>query len=80
MQVLQVELPDKMAAELDALVKMGWFTDEGEIVRLALLEFIRHEAEVALQRVSHSSLWLSARVRAEAKPALDLMLPPTFHE
>ena len=34
MRVLHVELPEKMASELGALVEGGWFTDETEIVRL----------------------------------------------
>jgi Arc/MetJ-type ribon-helix-helix transcriptional regulator len=42
MRVLHVELPEKMASELGALVEGGWFADETEIVRLALLEFVRH--------------------------------------
>lgn len=41
MTSLSVELPDKMTTELDQLVATGWFADKGEIVRLALLEFIR---------------------------------------
>ena len=31
MKVVQIELPDNVAAEMDALVKGGWFMDEGEI-------------------------------------------------
>ncbi|MBI1747816.1 MAG: ribbon-helix-helix protein, CopG family [Acidobacteria bacterium] len=41
MKSVLVELPDKLAAELDALVRDGWFHSEGELVRLALLEFVR---------------------------------------
>jgi Arc/MetJ-type ribon-helix-helix transcriptional regulator len=42
MKSIQIELPDKLTQELDAMVKAGWFINEAEIVRLALLEFIRH--------------------------------------
>ena len=42
MKVLQVELPDKVAAELEGLVRDGWFPSEAEIIRLALAEFVRH--------------------------------------
>ncbi|RPH97529.1 MAG: CopG family transcriptional regulator [Zetaproteobacteria bacterium] len=41
MKTIQVELPDKLAAEVEALVGTGWFGSEGELVRAALLEFIR---------------------------------------
>lgn len=41
MRPIQVEVPDQLAAEVDALVQSGWFSSQGELVRLALLEFIR---------------------------------------
>jgi len=41
MKPLQVDLPDKLAAEIAALVQAGWFRREDEVVRLALLEFVR---------------------------------------
>jgi Arc/MetJ-type ribon-helix-helix transcriptional regulator len=43
MKVIQVELPDKITAELESLVKEGWFTDETEIIRLAVMEFVRRD-------------------------------------
>ena len=43
MKVIQVELPDKITAELESLVKDGWFTDETEIIRLAVMEFMRRD-------------------------------------
>jgi len=41
MKTIQVEVPDKLVTELATLVKAGWFDNEAEIIRLALLEFIR---------------------------------------
>ncbi len=41
MRTLQVELPDVLAAELEALVQKGWFRSEDELIRLALIEFVR---------------------------------------
>jgi len=35
----------------------------------------RAEAEAALERLAQSSLWISARVLAEAKAALDQLFP-----
>ncbi len=47
MKSITVELPDKLAQELAAMVDSGWFRDEGEAVRLALLEFLRrHRLEL----------------------------------
>jgi Arc/MetJ-type ribon-helix-helix transcriptional regulator len=42
MKSLNVELPDKLASELDRLVQSGWFHNEQELVRYALTEFVRH--------------------------------------
>ncbi|MBI3013876.1 MAG: CopG family transcriptional regulator [Candidatus Tectomicrobia bacterium] len=36
-----MELPDKLAAEIETFVKTGWFSSEAEVVRAALLEFVR---------------------------------------
>jgi len=41
MPALSIEVPDKINIELDHLVKDGWFVSKSEVVRLALLEFIR---------------------------------------
>ena len=35
----------------------------------------REESAVALDRLAHSSLWLSTRVLAEARAALDRLFP-----
>jgi Arc/MetJ-type ribon-helix-helix transcriptional regulator len=40
MKVIQVELPEKLAQELEAFVKEGWFRDEGEAIRYALTQFL----------------------------------------
>ncbi len=41
MKAIQVEVPDKLAGEIEAYVKSGWFGSEAEVVRAALLEFVR---------------------------------------
>jgi len=41
MKQLHVELPDKVADELEAMVRAGWFQNENELVRLAIHEFLR---------------------------------------
>ena len=50
---MTIELPDKLAQELDAAIDSGWFADEGDAVRQALREFLdrqRRELEVRFQR------------------------------
>ena len=41
MKTVQIELPDKIASELETLVNKGWFADENEIIHMALAEFVR---------------------------------------
>ena len=50
---MTIELPDKLAQELDAAIDSGWFADEGDAVRQALREFLdrqRRELEERFQR------------------------------
>jgi Arc/MetJ-type ribon-helix-helix transcriptional regulator len=58
MRSLQVELPDKLAGELEALVRSGWFRSEDELVRLALVEFVhRHRFELLEQFQREDIAW-----------------------
>ncbi len=41
MKSVRVELPDKLSEELDALILQGWFQNEEEAIRFALLEFLQ---------------------------------------
>jgi Arc/MetJ-type ribon-helix-helix transcriptional regulator len=56
MKVVQIELPDKIAAELETLVKDGWFMDETEVIRLAVLEFIQHHRFVLLEQFQRDDI------------------------
>lgn len=41
MRKVTVELPDRVADQLGALVQAGWFSNEEEAVRTAVLDLIR---------------------------------------
>ena len=41
MKTLALEVPDRVAKELENLVRAGWFASEEEAVRLALAEFLQ---------------------------------------
>ncbi len=41
MKQLQVEFPDKLIGEIEALVRAGWFQNEHELIRAAVVEFLR---------------------------------------
>ncbi len=47
MKSLRIELPEKLAMEVESLVKDGWFQSTDELIRMALMEFLRrHRLEL----------------------------------
>jgi len=56
MKAIQVELPDKLAAEIETYVKTGWFRSESEVVRAALMEFVRRNRVELLERFMRDDL------------------------
>ena len=58
MKSIQIELPEKLAHELDMLVQQGWFRSEEEAIRFALLEFLRrHRLELLEQFQRDDIAW-----------------------
>ena len=58
MKTINVELPEKVATEIENYVKGGWFSDEGEVVRAALQEFIRtHRLKLMEQFMKEDIAW-----------------------
>ena len=56
MKSINVSLPDKIAEELSRLVEAGWFHDEAEAVRVALMEFLSHHAAELQERFQHEDI------------------------
>ena len=50
MKAITVEVPDKAAAEIGHYVRAGWFTSEAEVVRVAILDFVRRNRVELLER------------------------------
>lgn len=50
MKAIHVELPDKLAAEIEAYVRAGWFGSEAEVIRAALVDFVRRRRIDLLER------------------------------
>ena len=50
MKAVQLELPDKLAAEIEAYVNAGWFSSEGEVIRAALMDFVKRHRIDLLER------------------------------
>ena len=41
MKTLELEVPDRLADEMEELVRAGWFASEAELARQALAGFLR---------------------------------------
>jgi Arc/MetJ-type ribon-helix-helix transcriptional regulator len=50
MKAIQLELPDKLAAEIEGYVRTGWFNSEAEVIRAALMDFVRRNRVDLLER------------------------------
>lgn len=58
MKMLEIELPEPLAEQVRGLVNAGWFASEGEIGRLALVEFLaRHRFELQEQFQRDDVAW-----------------------
>ena len=67
MKAVQVELPDGLAAEIEEFVKTGWFTSEAEVIRAALLDFVRRNRVDLLGRFMREDIrWALAQKGAGA--------------
>jgi Arc/MetJ-type ribon-helix-helix transcriptional regulator len=56
MKSIKVELPDKLAHELNAMVKAGWFRNEAEVMRSALRDFVRRNRPELLERFQRDDI------------------------
>jgi Arc/MetJ-type ribon-helix-helix transcriptional regulator len=65
-KTIQIELPDKVAAELEAYVKAGWFGSEAELIRAAVLEFVRRNRIDLLERFMRDDIEWALRTRESA--------------
>ena len=67
MKSLQIELPDKLAHELDIMVQTGWFRSEDEVIRFALLEFIRHHRFALQEQFQREDIAWAVRQKGAAE-------------
>ncbi len=56
MKTLEVQLPEPIATELDALVKGGWFVNQNEFIRFALLEFARRNRFALIEQFQREDI------------------------
>ncbi len=63
MKAIQVELPDKLAAEINVYVNAGWFGSEGEVVRAALIDFVKRHRIDLLERFMRDDIEWALRTK-----------------
>lgn len=66
MKSVQVELPDKLAAEVEAYVRAGWFASEADAIRTAVAEFIRRNRLELLDRFMRDDILWALRLKTPA--------------
>lgn len=64
MKTISVELPDRAAKEIDELVRAGWFASESEVVRAAVLDFVRRNRVDLLERFQREDIAWALEQRA----------------
>jgi Arc/MetJ-type ribon-helix-helix transcriptional regulator len=63
MKTLSIDLPDKLAAEIDAYVKAGFFHFEPDAVRAAMSEFVRRNRMDLMERFAREDIeWAKREV------------------
>ena len=67
MKSINVDLPEKVAEELSRLVESGWFRDEGEAVRVALVEFLGHRTTELQEHFQREDIEWALREKQNAQ-------------
>ena len=67
MKTIKVALPVKLELEARKYVKGGWFTDEAELLRTALEEYIRHHRFQLMERFMKEDIDWALKVKAGAR-------------
>jgi Arc/MetJ-type ribon-helix-helix transcriptional regulator len=63
---LHIEIPDKLATEIEAYVKTGWFSTEAEVIRAALMEFVRRNRVDLLERFMREDIEWALKQKGSA--------------
>jgi len=63
MKTIQVDIPEKLVNEIEEYVKEGWFNNEGELMREALREFIRHHRPMLMEKYMQEDIEWALKVK-----------------
>ncbi|MCX6658755.1 MAG: ribbon-helix-helix domain-containing protein, partial [Candidatus Bathyarchaeota archaeon] len=60
---IQVDIPEKLVTEIEEYVKEGWFNNEGELMREALRQFIRHHRPMLMEKYMQEDIEWALKVK-----------------
>jgi len=63
MKTINVDVPEKLAGEIEKYIKGGWFSSEAEMTREALREFIRHNHLTLLEKFMEEDIEWALRIK-----------------
>jgi Arc/MetJ-type ribon-helix-helix transcriptional regulator len=66
MKAIHVELPDKLAAEIEAFVQAGWFGSEADVIRAAVVDFVRRRRVDLLERFMRDDIEWALKLKNAA--------------
>lgn len=67
MKTVKIDLPEKLAIEMESYVKGGWFSNEAELMRVALQEFIRHHRLELMERFMQEDIEWAVKIKKAFK-------------
>jgi Arc/MetJ-type ribon-helix-helix transcriptional regulator len=56
MKSLQLKLPDPIMTEVDGLIQEGWFRDKNELVRAAVVDFVRRHRFALIEKFQREDI------------------------
>jgi Arc/MetJ-type ribon-helix-helix transcriptional regulator len=63
MKTIRVDVPEKLAVEIEKYIKNGWFGNEAELAREALREFIRHHRLALMEKFMEEDIKWALRMK-----------------
>jgi len=63
MKTINIDIPDKLAKEIESYIKGGWFNDESELMREALREFIRSRRPMLTEKFMEEDIEWALNIR-----------------
>ena len=67
MKTLEIEIPDQLGRQIEELVRRGWFTDENDLGRRALGDFLRHHRLELQEQQQLDDIEWARRLKEQAR-------------